>query len=53
MSKVKVGFMIGCLVGITGLSALGASGAEISALVPIGIGLGTAISAVIAAVKRK
>lgn len=53
MSKLKVLFMVLSLVGISGLSAVGATGAEVGSLVPIGIGLGSAVAAVIAVVKKR
>ena len=52
MSKLKVIFGLIAIVGVGALTTLGASEVEVGTLVTIGFGAGTAISAIIAFLKR-
>lgn len=52
MTKIKTVATVVAMIGIVGMSVGGATNPEISALVPIGIGVGTALSAIIAIFKK-
>lgn len=53
MSKLKVIGSIVCFVGIAILTVGGATGAEIGALVPVGVGIGTVIGGLVAFFKKE
>jgi len=52
VSKFKVVFGLVSIVGIGALTLLGSTEVEVGTIVTIGFGLGTAISAIIAFLKR-
>lgn len=53
MAKLKVIFTIVTLLGITGMTVTGATAADIGVYIPIGVGVGTAVSAIIAVFSKK
>lgn len=53
MSKLKVVGTVVCLVGISILAVAGVAISEISSLVPIGVGVGSAVGALVAILKKE
>ena len=52
VSKLKVVFGLIAILGVGALTTLGASEVEVGTLVTIGFGFGTALSAIIAFLKK-
>ena len=53
MSKLKIVFAILTIFGVGALTVTGSTPADVGILVTVGIGAGTAVSAIIAILKRR